>query len=146
MAGPFKLQSVLNYRQRLEDQAQQVLARTLQHQVKLQEQIAQCRQQLDSCAAEVQRRQQEGLSIAELTMYEDQIRHLRQLQVRYHGQLKKLNDQIDRERAALLTAARERQVMEKLKEKQEAEYRRELDRKEREMLDEISLRPKGERS
>jgi len=146
MAGPFKLQSVLNYRQRLEDQAQQVLTQTLQRQVQLQEQISQCQLQLNACDAEVQRRQREGLTIMELAMFEDQIRHLRQLMVGYHSQLVKLKGQIESEREALLKAARERQVMEKLKEKQEAEYRRELDRKEREMLDEISLRPKGERS
>ncbi len=146
MAGPFKLQSVLNYRQRLEDQAQQVLTQTLQRQVQMQEQIKVCQQQLQACDADIQRRQQEGLSIAELTMLEGQISHLRRLMVTYQSQLRELQGQINREREALLKAARERQVMEKLKEKQEAEYRRELDRKEREMLDEISLRPKGERS
>ena len=146
MAGPFKLQSVLNYRQRLEDLAQQVLAQTLQRQGQLQEQLQQCQQQLDTCDGEVQQRQQQGMSIAELTMFEDRIGHLRQLMVSYRQQLLALQDQIDDEREALLKAARERQVMEKLKEKQDAEYRRELDRKEREMLDEISLRPKGESS
>ena len=36
--------------------------------------------------------------------------------------------------------------MEKLKDKQEAEYMKELSRKEREMLDEISLRNKGDKT
>ena len=146
MAGPFKLQSVLNYRQRLEDQAQQVLTQTLQQQVQLQEQLKQYQQQINSCDADLQVRQQEGLSIAELTMYEDQIGHLRRMISDCQRQLVLVQKQVESDREELLKAARERQIMEKLKEKQDAEYRRELDRKEREMLDEISLRSKGESS
>ncbi len=146
MAGPFKLQSVLNYRQRLEDQAQQVLTQTLQQQAQLQEQLKQYQQQINSCDADLQVRQQEGLSIAELTMYEDQIGHLRRMISDCQRQLVLVQKQVESDREELLKAARERQIMEKLKEKQDAEYRRELDRKEREMLDEISLRSKGESS
>ncbi len=146
MAAPFKLQSVLNYRQILEDQAQQALGKTLQRQANIEAELSRCQEQLQVYDTQVQQRQQEGLTIAELEMFETRIAHFRNLIHQYRRQLEDLEGQIAAEREALLKAARERQVMEKLKEKQEAEYRRELDRKERALLDEISLRPKGESS
>ena len=48
------------------------------------------------------------------------------------------------QREVLFEAARNREIMEKLKARKVAEQRRELDRRERAMLDEISLRGKGE--
>jgi len=81
-----------------------------------------------------------------MDLYESQIQHHRRLIEDIQNQLHRLDQQIDFERKELLHAARERQVMEKLKDKQEAEYQQELSRKERAMLDEISLRSKGQDS
>ena len=146
MGHKFKLQSVLNYRKSLEDQAQQVLTATLQRKSELEQQQRQAqaaRQQLDT---ELKQRQQEGLSIAEIGLFESQIQHHQRQVALLQQQLVELEEQILLERQQLLTAARERQVMEKLKDKQQAEYMQELSRKEREMLDEISLRSKGDKS
>ncbi|MCD6582640.1 MAG: flagellar export protein FliJ [Desulfuromusa sp.] len=146
MAGKFKLQSVLNYRQSLENQAQQVLAASLQRQNELETQLQQQQQNLQQHDGELKQRQQEGLTVAEIDLYESQIQHCRRLIKDMQGRLQQLDPQIVSERKELLHAARERQVMEKLKDKQEAEYRQELSRKERVMLDEISLRNKGNNS
>ncbi|MEA3362550.1 MAG: flagellar export protein FliJ [Thermodesulfobacteriota bacterium] len=146
MAGKFKLQSVLNYRQSLEDQAQQVLTTSLQKQNELEAKLQQQRRNLQQHDSELKQRQEEGLTVAEIDLYESQIQHCRRLIESLQGHLQQLEQQIVSERKELLHAARERQVMEKLKEKQEAEYRQELSRKERLMLDEISLRSKGNNS
>lgn len=143
MAGKFKLQSVLNYRQSLENQAQQILAASLQRQNELETQLQQQQQNLQQHDGELKQRQQEGLTVAEIDLYESQIQHCRRLIKDLQGHLQQLDQQIVSERKELLHAARERQVMEKLKDKQEAEYQQELSRKERVMLDEISLRNKG---
>lgn len=143
MAGKFKLQSVLNYRQSLENQAQQILAASLQRQNELEIQLQQQRQNLQQYDGELKQRQQEGLTVAEIDLYESQIQHCRRLIKDIQGRLQPLDQQIVSERKELLHVARERQVMEKLKAKQEAEYQQELSRKERVMLDEISLRTKG---
>jgi flagellar FliJ protein len=146
MAGKFKLQSVLNYRQSLEDRAQQVLTASLQLHRELetqQQQQQQCLQQYDS---ELKRRQQEGLTVAEIDLFESQIQHCRRLMVDLQERLDQLDGRIVAEREDLLHAARERQIMEKLKDKQEAEYHQELSRRERVMLDEISLRNRGDSS
>ena len=146
MAGKFKLQSVLNYRQSLEDQAQQVLSTSLQRQNELEIQLQQQRLKMQQHDGELKQRQQEGLTVAEIDLYESQIQHCRRLIENLQESLLQLDRQIVAERRELLHAARERQVMEKLKDKQDAEYRQELSRKERIMLDEISLRNKGNSS
>ncbi|MBE9487355.1 MAG: flagellar export protein FliJ [Chloroflexi bacterium] len=142
MTKKFKLQSVLNYRQSLEDRAQQLLMTSLQHRSTLEKALGQQRNALRQHDAELKRRQQEGLTIDEIDLFESQIRHCRRMSADLQQQLQRLERQIVSEREELLSCARDRQVMEKLKEKQDAEYRQELSRKERAMLDEIGLRNK----
>jgi len=143
MAWKFKLQSVLNYRQSLEDQAQQVLAASLLTQRQLIEQQQQHQHDLDSSDRELKQRQKVGMTVAEMDIYEGRIYYCRNAIKKIDGLLLHLVTQIKDERQALLVLARERQVMEKLKEKQEVEFHQELARTERIMLDEISLRSKG---
>lgn len=143
MAGKFKLQTVLNYRQSLEDQAQQVLATTLQRQSEFNLKLQQQQQNLHQYDRELKQRQQEGLTVAEMDLYESQIQYCRHLIKEIQSHLQQLEQQVIVERTELLHAARERQVMEKLKDKQEAAYQQELSQQERVMLDEISLRNKG---
>ena len=146
MAAKFKLQSVLNYRQSLENQAQQILAASLQRQSDLKAKFQEQKQRLQRHDRELKIRQVDGLTVAEIDLYESQIQHCRRLIEDILSQQQQLDQQIIFERNELLNAARERQVMEKLKDKQEAEYQQELSRKERAMLDEISLRNKGHNS
>jgi len=146
MAGKFKLQSVLNYRQSLEDQAQQVLTTSLQRQKEFEKQLNDQLQVLTTADTELKRRQKDGMSVAEIDLYESQIYHCQRTIEDIQQRLQRLERRIKEERKELLHAARERQVLEKLKDKQEAEYQQELSRQERVMLDEISLRNKGKKS
>ena len=146
MAKKFKLQTVLNYRQSLEDQAQQILAASLQRKNELDTEIQRQQSALQQHDSDLKQRQQEGLTIAEIELFETPIQHCRCMMKQLRQQLDGLERQIISEREELLKAARDKQVMEKLKDKQEAEYRKELSRKEREILDEISLRSKGDRT
>lgn len=144
MAKQFKLQSVLNYRQLLEGQAQQALAASLQLKTELEAELQRQQQAQAQHDAELTLRQQEGLTIAEIELFETRIQHGRRIIAQLQQQLQQLEHRIYGEREELLAAARDRQVIEKLKAKQDAEFRKELNRKEREMLDEISLRNKGD--
>ncbi len=143
MAKKFKLQSVLNYRQTLADQAQQQLSSSLQRKSQLEEQVQQQQNSFQQLDLQLKEKQQQGLSVAEIDLFESQILHRRRQIIQLQEQLAPLERQILAERQALMSAARDKQVMEKLKDKQQAEYQQELSRKEREMLDEISLRNKG---
>ena len=146
MGKKFKLQSVLNYRQTLEDQAQQQLTGSLQQQSQLEDGLQQQQERMLQLDRQLKEKQQEGLSVAEMDLFESQISHLRRKMLQLQQQLELLEPQILAERHELMKKARDKQVMEKLKDKQQAEYIHELSRKEREMLDEISLRSKGDKA
>ncbi len=146
MVKKFKLQSVLNYRQSLEDQAKQNLSASLQRKKLMEEELEHQRQSVQQLDSELKERQQEGMTIAEIELFESQIQHRQRLYDEIQQQLEQLERQILNEREELLKTSRERQIMDKLKEKQEAEFLKELNRKERETLDEISLRNKGDQS
>ena len=143
MAKNFKLQSVLNYRTTLEEQAQQALALSQQQQQELVVAIAAQQQELNDQDQALKQLQEEGLTIAEIDIYESRINHCRHRSAQLQTRLVTLEKKIGKQREALLQAARDRQVMDKLKERQETEFRHEQERKERIQLDEISLRNKG---
>ena len=142
MAKKFKLDAVLNYRTTLEEQAQQALAMSLQKQGDLQAAIDQQQKELQEQDQQLKLRQQEGLTIAEIDLYEGHIGHCRRRWAELNVELQRLEQKILKQRESLLQAARDRQVLDKLKERQEAEFRQEQERKERTQLDEISLRNK----
>lgn len=143
MAKKFTLQSVLNYRTTLEEQAQQALALSQQQQQELTAAIATQQQELSDQDHELKQRQEQGLTIAEIDIYERRISHCRRRSAQLQEQLERLQRKIVRQREALLATARDRQVMDKLKERQDAEFRHQEERKERSHLDEINLRNKG---
>jgi len=143
MAEKFKLQAVLKYRKTLEEQAQQRMAEVLSAESGLKQKQGETNAHLESLSVQLLQKQQQGLSILELRLYEDQIDHYRQQAELLLKQLAELTELLNESRQQLLIAARERKIIEKLKEKQLADYLRKLDRKERIMLDEISLRQKG---
>ncbi len=144
MAEKFKLQTVLKYRKSLEEQAQQKLAELLSLEAQFKAQQEEACEQIKLLSARLAEKQQAGLTVLELRLYEDQIDHQRQQAEKMQEQLKLLAALLNERREELMVAARERKIIEKLKEKQLAEYLKKLDRKERVMLDEISLRQKGE--
>ena len=143
MAIKFKLQAVLKYRKTLEEQAQQKLAEVLNVQAELRRRQGEANGHLSALSGQLLQKQELGLSILELLLYEDQIEHHRQQCEKLQQQLEELEGLLDASRQELLVAARERKIIEKLKEKQLEEYLSHLDRNERKMLDEISLRQKG---
>lgn len=142
MAEKFKLQAVLKYRKTLEEQAQQRLAEFLNAQNLLNQQQDEASSQLNELARQLGQKQRDGLTVLEMRLFEDQIYHHRQQCDKLQIQLVEVDTLINERRQELLVAARERKIIEKLKEKQLAEYLSKLERKERVMLDEISLRKK----
>ena len=144
MAEKFKLQTVLRFRKTLEEQAQQRVAELLSVESGLKARQGEVNSHLDKLSGQLLQKQQQGLSILEFRLYEDQLDHHRQQSEQLQKQLEEMALLLNESRQELLIAAREYKIIEKLKEKQLAEYLRELDRKERIMLDEISLRQKGD--
>lgn len=143
MAKKFKLNSVLSYRTTLEEQAQHALAKSVQKQRDLVAAIDEQQKELQEQDRQLRLRQQDGLTIAEISLYEGRIHHCRRRCSELKTELEGVEQKILEQRDNLLRAARDRQILDKLKERQDAEFRHEQERKERVQLDEISLRNKG---
>lgn len=139
MAKKFKLQSVLRYREILEDQARQRLTAALEQERALRARIACAKEELESLGEEFESKRCVGISVQDLLLYE------RELCSREEG-LKELNTELSAQeqevaarREALCRAGQERILLEKLKEKKELEEKEEQHRLETAMLDEVAL-------
>lgn len=136
---PFKLQVVLEHRQRLEDQARQALAEALGHKQQLKATLADEKQQLDLIHEDYEQRQRAGMHSHEFILYENRISHKRQ---RYLDLEKKLGDAQQRVvhcRQALTEACREKKLLETLKEKKRLEALKEEQRREMVQIDEVAI-------
>ncbi len=136
---PFTLENVLAYRKRLEDIAK---LRYLEAK-KVHRQVAQKLAEEKVVLAELSHRsehlQSEGVGITELIRYEERI-----LQVKANVKAidKTLADKAEivlREHHSLINRANERQIMERLKERQNKAWAAFLNKKETAMLDEIAI-------
>ncbi len=140
MADNFKLQNVLNHRQRLESLAQQKLADSLRRETAMQHQLASQRTALNKLQQELTHRQQIGITVHDLQLFRLSInRHRKSLQALIEqGEI--LHREVKSNRQLLAEAAQEKKLLENLKEKKEAEQKYQDNRRELATLDDIALR------
>ncbi len=140
MADNFKLQTVLDHRQRLENLAQQKLADSLRRESAMQHQLANQRATLNKMHQELTHRQQTGISVQDLQLFRLSInRHRKNLQELIE-QAEELQREVKINRQLLTEAAQEKKLLENLKEKKEAEQKHQDNRRESATLDDIALR------
>lgn len=140
MAETFKLQTVLDHRQRLENLAQQKLADSLRRESELQHQIAEQQACLIKLHQELAHRQQHGTTIDELQLYQRSIDSKRKQIRKLVEQAEQLHREVARNRRNLTEASQEKKLLENLKDKKEAERRYHENRLEMAELDDIALR------
>lgn len=136
---PFALDTVLSYRQRLEDIAKNnlVQARLAEHEVQLQ--LTEQHENYRSLLITIEQVQRQGVNILDLIHHEEHLEFINTRITELQQELKKRHDHVTRVRRELLKKARDRQVMEKLKERQNADYKQYLNKKEAAILDEIAI-------
>lgn len=143
MGHRFKLQPLLKHRGLLEDQARQRLATALNAELALRARLEAERGALAELQAELWRQQMHGLSIQDLLLYEAHIDHRGRVLVT----LVREHEGVEREVAAcrleLCKASQDRQLMDKLKAKHEAEAHQLQLQHETRLLDEIGLQFRG---
>jgi len=135
----FKLQAVLDHRQRLEDLAQQSLAEAIQSERLLMSRMTDETGELTEICRSYEERQNAGMHGHEFVLYENRISHKRQVLQDLDRQLEESRKQVQRMREALAEASREKKLLEKLKEKKEDEIKRELVRLEMLQIDELAI-------
>ena len=140
---PFKLQTVLDYRQTLCNIAQQDLCRTLEEEKDLIARLDRERQDLDNLYADLAKRQQSGTTGLELVLYENCCAHKAESLGSLEKELGIIRRKVTAQRQALCETDRDKKLLERLKEKQMAAYNLELYRKEVSKQDEIAIQKHG---
>ncbi len=136
---PFTLHAVLKYRHQLEDRALQSLAQALQVEARLREELHQVEQDLAELYTGLQRDKEQGTTVDRLILFDQRIDLVKTQVVERKTAVEKQQVQVNKRRQQLLKASKDRKVIEKLKEQQNAAYKHHLDKLEASMLDEIAV-------
>lgn len=136
---PFKLESVLNYRRILENQAQQKLAEAFDREAALITEINREEEELHQLYRDREERQQIGMTVHEMQLYENRISHQVQQLAALVDALEICRDAISACREKLCEASREKKLMEKIKEKHLQEQHQAMNRLEAKNLDELAV-------
>lgn len=136
----FKLQTVLDYRERLESLAQQAHAEALDQENRLLGELTARRRELDTLREEFEDLQRKGLDAYEFSLYSNHIGYAMGQVAELVERWEAARDEVEARRQALCVAGQERQLMEKLKEKQLSEAFAEEQHKEAVQLDEVAIR------
>ncbi|SHO50715.1 flagellar export protein FliJ [Desulfopila aestuarii] len=136
---PFGLDTVLDYRQRLEDIAKNNLAQARQAEEEVRHQLEKEQDHYRQLVATIERVQEIGVNIMELIHHEEHLKYIKTRVIELEKELKKKREHIARTRKELMKKAKDRQVMEKLKERQNADWQQYLNKKEAAILDEIAI-------
>jgi len=139
MGKEFKLQSVLNYRQILEREAQQQLAHALTRQGNLMAQVARQRAEIDYLSRDFEVQKKAGLSIADVHLYRSHMLYCEQQIKHLETELEQSNHEVCERRETLMRSCQDRRMVEKIKQKQAQQAQQEILRKENCHLDEIAL-------
>jgi flagellar FliJ protein len=136
---PFKLQTVLDYRQTICDMAHQELCKILEQENKLIAIIKKERQELNGLYAELQEKQQAGIPSHELILYENSCSQKIEMIKQLEKKLQEVRQAVMAQRQIVCETDREKKLLEKLKEKQMTTYKLLLQKKENREMDEIAV-------
>lgn len=135
---PFALDTVLDYRKRLEDIAQQRFIEAQKARDSIQKKLDDARVELNRFIAESARLQQQGIEITELIRHEERIAGQKKNVQAIRNNLLEKTQLIEKEQHQLLHRCKERQILERLKETQNKAWQAHLNKQEAAMLDEIA--------
>ncbi len=136
---PFTLHAVLKYRHQLEDQALQGLAQAMEVETRLRQAFNQVKEELAELYHDLQRDKEQGTTVDRLILFDQRIDLVKTQVAERRTALEKQQLQVNKRRQQLLKASKDRKVIEKLKEQQNAAYKHHLDKLEAGMLDEIAV-------
>ena len=136
---PFTMHAVLKYRQQLEDIAKQRLYQAMEVEARMQEALLQIKEELAELYSSLQKDKEQGTTIDRLILFDHRIEVVQEQAVLRQSELKKQQVLVANKRQQLVKASKDRKIMEKLREQQNAAYAHYLEKKETIMLDEIAV-------
>jgi len=140
----FDMHQVLNYRKELEKLCKQEFATAKQDLDSAAEEFARQKLETERLAEEFSERQQQIDSIVEMQMYAAFFSRKRDELKCQQERVENLDRILEDRRQELLHATKEKKAMERLKERQDAAFRKEQAHKEGLLLDEIATQKKGQ--
>lgn len=135
---PFSLQTVLNYRKRLEDIAQYRFIEAKKIQETIQNKLNEEVQSLALFIDEIEKLQAEGIGITELMRFEERITARKSNIQAIKKNLTEKSALVKKEQHNLIERSKERQILDQLKDTQNSAWKAYLNKKEAAMLDEIA--------
>jgi flagellar FliJ protein len=135
---PFTLQTILDYRKRLEDIAQHRLIEAKKVREIIKKKLNDEKSALAIFIDETESLQVQGVGITELIRYEERITAQKHNILAIKKNLSEKSELVQKEQQHLVMRSKERQIMERLKETQNMAWKGYLDKKEAAMLDEIA--------
>lgn len=136
---PFSMESTLRYRVQLEKLAQQKLFSTLKQKINIKQQVKQLESELDKLHHELDREQQQGITVENLLITERWISKRQECLNKAKIQLKSLSEKVLKNREKLIETSRNKKALEKLKKKRNTAFKHYLEKREITMLDEITV-------
>lgn len=139
-----KLDAVLRQRKHREEEVQEEFIELKHDFDAAQNHLHRLHRELESALKELAEQQVKGIAPGELDLYYRLIKHQYDRLEARRSALRDLSDQCERKREDLLKATREKKVVEKIEEKRKEIYLKDLEKKERNLLDELAGRAKRE--
>lgn len=136
----FRLQSVLDYREVLENEAIQAFTLAQEEKRKICAEYDREKEGLSAQLAEFEERQSHGISPDEYVLYQNYIDRLKEKVVALETQVARCTALTEERHADFCLASRDKKLLEKFKAKQLDLEKRKAEAKERNFLDEIALR------
>ena len=136
---PFTLDTVLQYRERLENLAQEALSKARREEDRVKQALDHQTDSYERLKQDIDRIQQEGVNILELIGKEEHLAYSREGIKALQAELSKKQEGVKKAHSLLVEKSRDRQVMEKLKEKQNTAWMQYLNKKEAAILDEMAI-------
>jgi len=139
----FELHQVLNYRTDLERLRKQEFAAARQDLDQASDKLEQQRNEAADLARDFAERNGQLNSVVELQLYSDFFTRKREEIKQQQEQVTALDRILENRRDELVQATKDKKVLEALKEKKMQAFRQEMQRKERDFLDETAVQKKG---
>lgn len=136
---PFTLDTVLQYRERLENLAQEALSKARREEDQVKQALDRQTEEYERLKTYIDRIQREGVTITELIGKEEHLAYIREGIKALQAELGKKQQGVKKAHRMLVEKSRDRQVMEKLKEKQNSAWKQYLNKKEAAILDEMAI-------
>lgn len=136
---PFALENVLKYRKRQEDNAVLRLTTAIRNKEVIRKRLIILQQQRIEIDIRIKKIKETPIEISDLIRCENRIYWLKQQEEKENKELDSATKKIQKERQNVLKKSREKKALEKLKVKQNSNWKKYLEKKENAQLDEIAV-------